>query len=729
MDSDAPFHRIAPGEKGPVKLRPITGFRKDSPHPERQKPNITGRWESVIDDPHDPPKLSWILIVNQSSTWIEGRLIEVLDARTKRARAVQAICGETLSSGDEFSLSPSKSGEAGEGLIDVDGTDLIVTWNGEGISFVQQRFVLMPDGQRPSFFGLAIDDVMKGKGPIDTETKTVMTRAETMPLHSWQVRKLQRILDPTIVHDLLVQAYPTGPVASHFEQPVWRKTTAQKIQALIHGAVTTESSSSWRILRRLEDTQLYDKVTAESPGFWHSGDRPLVQALARTILGLNRSVINGNTRSQLQWIENLAAAVRTQEYSRDPLPQLAADLGITNGLGAQEGGAAEHVGQDDEYTYDLELELHPPAKYQDPVVEKVAKGVSKAAKKLLDKLPTGMKLGGSLGELKVHRKGKHSLGGDWRETYKVFAGGFGFALELGEQADLSGKASFTTSEEWSKRDFVGSFKIHDGGVWFAPRPSDIAKVKSKGKSKQDWGKVDDEVEKVITELPSGARQVLRAGLRDVNLEITGAGNHAIQSVPLEDAKKVGSGIGGSAFFSFGWIRMPDDLVAVDDTRPLRTREMQIAAEGKAQAHFDLGSAILTEEGRLALRRLCAAELPWFLRDDTQVVLTAHCDLVRFRRNSTALAPPGPLGSGDESKTDDPRNMQLAVYRAANVKQAIKDILGDRLKIPENLLVENPMAKKEAEEAKSKGYEPYRNPHRRRVDVTTNGRHVLTLTEA
>jgi hypothetical protein len=729
MDSDVPFHKVAPSDKDPVLLRPSPGFRKDSPRPERQKPDITGRWESVVDDLRNPPALSWILLINQSSTWIEGRLVEVLDARTRRARAVQGICGQALSSGDELALSANKQGEPGDGTVDVDGRSLIVTWVGKGCDFVQQRFVLMPDGQRPSFFGLAIDDVMKGKGPIDSETKTVMTRAETLPLHSWQVRKLQRILDPAIVHGLLVQAYPADVLATHHDQLVWRQTTATRIQALIHGAVTTLASSDWRILRRLDDAKLYDTVTTESPGFWHSGDKPLVKALARTILGLNRSEINGNTRSQLQWIENLAAAVRTQEYARDPLSQLAVDLDIRNGLGAQAGGPGEHASLDDEYTYDLELELHPPSKDQDPIVEQVAKGVSKIAKKLLDKLPTGMKLGGSLGELKVHRKGKHSRDRNWIETYKVFAGGFGFALESGGQADVSGKASFTTAEEWTKRDFVGSFKILDGGVWFAPRPSDIAKLKPKGKDKEDWSQIDDEVEEAIDSLPSGARKALRAGLRDVNLEITGAGNHVVQSIPFEAAKKVGSGVGGSAFFSFGWIRMPEDLVTVDDTRPLGVREMRIAAAGKAQAHFDLGSAILTEEGRLALRRLCASELPWFRRDDTQIVFTAHCDLVRFRRNSTALAPPAPLGLGDQAKTDDPRNMQLAVYRAANVKQAIKDILGDRLKTPGKLLVENPMGKKEAEEAKSRGYEPYRNPHRRRVDVTMNGRHVLTLTEA
>jgi outer membrane protein OmpA-like peptidoglycan-associated protein len=435
--------------------------------------------------------------------------------------------------------------------------------------------------------------------------------------------------------------------------------------------------------------------------------------LARTFLGLNRSVINGNTRSQLQWIENLAASVRAQkdDATRSPLPQLAADLRIRNGLGAQGAGAAEDAGQD-EYTYELELKMHPPTKDEDRLVKEAAKVITKAAKKLLDKLPTGMKLGASMGELTVNRKGKNSPKKDWKKTYQIFAGGFGFALGLGEQSDLSGKASFTTGEEWTERDFVGSFKILDGGVWFAPRPSDVAKVASKGKDKRDWSKVDAEVEKAIAKLPEDVRKVLRAGVRDVALDLEGSGNHETQIVPFEAAKKVGTAVGGSFFCSFGWIRMPDDLVTVDDTRPLRTREMQIAARGNARAHFDLGAAILTQEGRLALRQLCAAELPWFLQDYTQLTITAHCDLVRFR--------------GTDS---DQRNMQLAAYRAANVHQAVKDILGDRLKIPDANIEEKPMGTKEAEEAARSGHEPYRNPNRRRVDVTMNGLHVLTLTEA
>ncbi len=707
MDSDTPFHKIAPGEKGPIRLRPVTGCRPDLPHPEPQKPNITGRWESVVEDPHNPPKLSWILIVNQSSTWIEGRLVEVLDARTKRSRAVQAICGEASVSGANFLIQLGNDVDTTDSLIEVDGNDLVVTLN-KGDWPRLQRFVLMPDGKRPSFFGLAIDDVLKGKGPIDAETKAVMTRAETMPLHSWQVRKLQRLLDPDFVSKLLLYGYEKHFFTSSGDVLDRRCRAAEWIQDLIHETVTTGGR-----------------------GCWHSEDLPLIRAFARTILGLNRSVFNGNTRSQLQWIESLAASVRTQadHVYRNPLPQLASDLGIKNGIGAQPREGEDEKITEGDYTYELELSMHPPEKDDDPIVAKAAKTVTKAASKLLDKLPTGMKLGGSLGQLTVSMKNKRSPKDNWNRKYSIFAGGFGFALGLGDQSDLSGKGSFVTNEEWSRLDFVGYFKIADGGAWFAPRPSDVAKVVTKGKSRRDWSKIDEEMDKAIEQMPGSAQQVLRAGVRDVAVTIVGSGNHEPQMVMFQAAKKVGTGLGASAFFSFGWIRMPDDLVSVDDTRALGLREMQISAEGKTRAHFDLGSAVLTEDGRRALRRLCAAELPWFLRDDTQVVLTAHCDLVRFRKGTCALAASNGLAGSDDAKTDDPRNMQLAVFRATNVKQAIKDILGDRLKIPDKLLVENPMGKKEAEEAKSKGYEPYRNPHRRRVDVTMNGRHVLTLTEA
>jgi len=50
---------------------------------------------------------------------------------------------------------------------------------------------------------------------------------------------------------------------------------------------------------------------------------------------------------------------------------------------------------------------------------------------------------------------------------------------LGDQTDLSGKGTFVSSEDWSKRDFTGTFKILDGGAWFAPRPSDVVKVATK----------------------------------------------------------------------------------------------------------------------------------------------------------------------------------------------------------------------------------------------------------
>ena len=199
----------------------------------------------------------------------------------------------------------------------------------------------------------------------------------------------------------------------------------------------------------------------------------------------------------------------------NPLPQLASDLGINNGVGAQLArGRSDDVAEGD-YTYDLELSMHPPEKDDDPVVAKVAKGRHEGAQKLLDKLPTGMKLGGSLGELKVTRKSKRFPEGQLASDLQIFAGGFGFALGLGDQTDLSGKGTFVTSEDWFPRDFAGTFKILDGGCVVRTAPSDVVKVVTKGKSKRDLSKVDDEVEKAIERLARGAQQVLRAGVRDV----------------------------------------------------------------------------------------------------------------------------------------------------------------------------------------------------------------------
>jgi hypothetical protein len=62
---------------------------------------------------------------------------------------------------------------------------------------------------------------------------------------------------------------------------------------------------------------------------------------------------------------------------------------------------------------------------------------------------------------------------EWRVDYKIYTAGFGFMLGMGSQGDLSATASFVTQEEWTKADFIGPFKILDGGAWFAPKASDV----------------------------------------------------------------------------------------------------------------------------------------------------------------------------------------------------------------------------------------------------------------
>lgn len=79
---------------------------------------------------------------------------------------------------------------------------------------------------------------------------------------------------------------------------------------------------------------------------------------------------------------------------------------------------------------------------------------------------------------------------------------------------------------------------------------------------------------------------------------------------------------------------------------------------KEDVHFCLDSAILTEDGRQALRIICANYLPAFLNPDSTIEIVGHTD---------TLAP-------------EKYNYDLSTWRAKNTKQAIIDTLGSKLLI-------------------------------------------------
>jgi outer membrane protein OmpA-like peptidoglycan-associated protein len=143
--------------------------------------------------------------------------------------------------------------------------------------------------------------------------------------------------------------------------------------------------------------------------------------------------------------------------------------------------------------------------------------------------------------------------------------------------------------------------------------------------------------------------------------------------------------------------MPD----VDLSRVAKT---DYAADYKLQGdvHFCLGSALLTEDARQALRIVCANEL------------------VAFSSPTSALEV---IGHTDRVDTPD-RNLTLSLLRSENAVQAIKDILGNSFKIPESRIKSSGRGENEAIKDGRPDNKP--DPKYRRVDVLLNSRLVISL---
>ncbi len=119
-------------------------------------------------------------------------------------------------------------------------------------------------------------------------------------------------------------------------------------------------------------------------------------------------------------------------------------------------------------------------------------------------------------------------------------------------------------------------------------------------------------------------------------------------------------------------------------------------------HFCFNSALLTEDGRQALRIMCANELTALMSPDSAIRIIAHTDRV--------------------GKPKD--NYALSALRAANTLVALEDILGNRFRIPKSNQKLEGKGEREAEKA---GHAPNKpNADDRRVDIYINGRSVISL---
>ena len=125
-------------------------------------------------------------------------------------------------------------------------------------------------------------------------------------------------------------------------------------------------------------------------------------------------------------------------------------------------------------------------------------------------------------------------------------------------------------------------------------------------------------------------------------------------------------------------------------------------QAQAEVHFEFGSAVLTPAGREILRIMCANELVALSSSGSSLVISSQADRV----------------------DTDQRNLDLSTMRAQNTLQAIKDILGSSLGIPDSRVTLRGLGEQGAKEAGDADHT--KNPARRKSDVVLNSRLVATL---
>ena len=157
-----------------------------------------------------------------------------------------------------------------------------------------------------------------------------------------------------------------------------------------------------------------------------------------------------------------------------------------------------------------------------------------------------------------------------------------------------------------------------------------------------------------------------------------------------------------------------EIRAKDDLPDVQGRTVHVATDHaglyglESDAHFCLGSALLTEDARQALRVMCANELRGLENPQSQLAILGYADTVGY-------ANAGPAEANE-------RNGRLSLLRAENTLQAIRDILGNRFKVTN--VTKTGEGQKEAEKA---GLVPgTADPRYRRVDVILNSTLVISL---
>lgn len=271
-------------------------------------------------------------------------------------------------------------------------------------------------------------------------------------------------------------------------------------------------------------------------------------------------------------------------------------------------------------------------------------------------------VGGWIGALTVEKKSPPT----WKRMYDVvfaqIGAGFSIGVQIGQQNDGTARSSLAYTAD----DIPGSCTLMASGVHAGLISAGPGMLIINGRT-----------------LPPLA----------FNLTSLDSGN-------LE----LGGGVDVLTFMQ-GWIFRP--FIKNHRSKPhpakiLRDEEFSATGHHADEIHFRLGDALLTEDARQLLRIVCARELKSFSDCGSILAIVGHADRV----------------------DTEERNIELSKLRAFNTLQAIKDILGNDLRIMPEKTSLSAMGEERAKEGGD--VDGFPNPKWRKVEIIINHRLVLNL---
>jgi outer membrane protein OmpA-like peptidoglycan-associated protein len=373
---------------------------------------------------------------------------------------------------------------------------------------------------------------------------------------------------------------------------------------------------------------------------WHPDDLDQARLTGRLLLATRQWTYDDTSRSHLEWIQILL-----NRFSSSPLGVHSRPLrNIQNHLGLEPRDPDE----DDIYEYEVEL-----------VVGGLAGTVV-------------IGLGGYIGSLNITAWRNGRAARRWTQSYLVWFGGFSAGASFDLNAGFRTTGSGSSAHPWTPTEIPGSIILSSG-------PS----IAAGGGVGGGYGA------SVLTLFGNGVHTPLVIDLSGWSMEA-----------------EIGGGVTLIAS-SWGYCHSPgrrswDSRRRGDEFVQPGDRDYTVDAELQDEVHFEFGDSFLTEEGRQALRILCATELVCFDSTGSRIVVHGHADRV-----------------------DTPeRNQRLSRLRAENTITAIHDILGEHLGVhSRNRRV---IAHGESEAAREGEPDRLRNPERRRVDIVLNTRFTAAL---